>query len=139
VSRRRYKQDIAYLSGAVLEDLHGKVLRTKLATFRYTHEKGSARPHLGFVIEDVEPSPGVNSDAGVVDLYGYLSMAVAAIQVQQKQIEVLQEEIAAVRRALNRAGASDAQAPSIHAALAAPRGSHSVRLRGKTRAGERWR
>ena len=34
-----------------------------------------------------------------VDLYGYISMAVAALQVQAAQIEALQEEVKLLREA----------------------------------------
>ena len=122
VSRRRYKRDIAYLDRAALDDLRRKILATKLATFRYAHEKASAPLHLGFVIEDVEPSPSVDSKAGVVDLYGYISMAVAAIQAQQTQIETLQEELGSLRRALHRAGTGDAQARSPQSACSIEEG-----------------
>ncbi|MGH7896283.1 MAG: hypothetical protein ACREQL_16575, partial [Candidatus Binatia bacterium] len=55
---------------------------------------------LGFIIDDVGTSPAVAADGGHVDLYGYTSMAVAAIQAQQKRIEALEREVAALRRAL---------------------------------------
>ena len=47
------------------------------------------------MIDDVEPSVAVSGDH--VNLYGYLSMAVAAIQVQQSQIQALEQELRALR------------------------------------------
>ena len=58
----------------------------------------SAGPQLGFIIEDIEPSVAVSGDH--VNMYGYLSMAVAAIQVQQAQIAELQRELERMRSQL---------------------------------------
>ena len=71
----------------------------------------AAAPHLGFIIEDVEPSPSVDSAHDMVDLYGYLSMAVGAIQVQAKQIEALQQEVRGLRQELQRA---DTEGPPLN-------------------------
>lgn len=90
ISRARYKEDVAYLSEAELRAFHEQLLRLPLASYRYKHAPG-AGPQLGFMIDDVEPSVAVSGDH--VNMYGYLSMAVAAIQVQQRQIEALQTEL----------------------------------------------
>jgi len=103
ISRRRYKQDIEYLGPTALAQLHDALLAIKLATFRYKREAPAAAPHLGFIIEDVEPSPSADSAHDMVDLYGYLSMAVGAIQVQAKQIDALQQEVQGLRQELQRA------------------------------------
>ena len=110
ISRRRYKQDIEYLGPVALAQLHDALLAIKLATFRYKREAPAAAPHLGFIIEDIEPSPSVDSAHDMVDLYGYLSMAVGAIQVQAKQIEALQQEIRGLRQELQRA---DTEGPPL--------------------------
>ena len=68
-----------------------------LASYHYKHAPG-AGPQLGFIIEDIEPSVAVSGDH--VNMYGYLSMAVAAIQVQQQQIAALQRELERVRAQL---------------------------------------
>jgi len=101
VSRRSFKRDIAYLSTAETTQLYDELLRFRLATYRYKAEdQCSTAPHLGFIIDDVGSSPAVGPDGDHVDLYGYSSMAVAAIQTQAKQIEQLQREVAALRRTL---------------------------------------
>ncbi len=96
ISRRRYKQNIRYLGADDLQRLHEKLMRHRLATYEYTSDP--SRSHLGFVIEDVEPSFSVDAERDMVDLYGYASMAVAALQAQQREIEQLKRELAALRR-----------------------------------------
>ena len=98
ISRRQFKRDIEYLSAADLEQLRAQLLAMNLTRFRYNGEPSSAAPHLGFIIEDVEPSPVVDSPHDAVDLYGYVSMAVAAIQMQGSEIKALRQEIDALRR-----------------------------------------
>lgn len=94
VSRARYKEDIAYLSDLELRAHHERIVSMPLATYHY---RGAPElgPQLGFIIEDIEPSEAANG--GRVNLYGYLSMAVAAIKVQQAQIESLQREVGELR------------------------------------------
>jgi hypothetical protein len=96
--RRHFKRDIEYLAQNDLEALRAKLLRMNLTRFRYKEEPPSAPPHLGFIIEDVEPSPSVDSRYDTVDLYGYLSMAVATIQVQEGEIQALRQEIETLRQ-----------------------------------------
>jgi hypothetical protein len=100
VSRRSYKSDIAYLTPKETTRLHDQLLQFKLATYRYKTEDRSAASHLGFIIDDVGPGPAVGQDGDHVDLYGYSSMAVAAIQTQARQIEQLQREVEELRREL---------------------------------------
>ena len=50
----------------------------------------AAVQQLGFIIEELEPSAAVRGDR--VNVYGYLSMAVAAIQVQDQQLGLPQRE-----------------------------------------------
>jgi hypothetical protein len=102
ISRARFKRDIAYLSEADLVRLHDELRRIPLVTFRYRAAGPHDRSRLGFVIEDVEPSLAVDAPQDSVDLYGYASMAVAALQVQAKQIESLKRELAALRQELAR-------------------------------------
>ena len=101
-SRRRFKHDIEYLAQSDLERLRSKLLGMNLTRFRYNGEPASTAPHLGFIIEDVEPSPSVDSQHDAVDLYGYVSMAVATIQVQEGEIQALRQEIDALRRQMGR-------------------------------------
>jgi hypothetical protein len=97
ISRARFKEEIAYLSDRQRSDYHAQVMSLPLASYRYKHAEG-AGPQLGFLIEDIEPSVAVSGDR--VNMYGYLSMAVAAIQVQQEQITSLQRELDRLRAQL---------------------------------------
>ena len=94
ISRARYKQDIRYLTESERAALHDQVVQMPLASYHYRTAPGGA-PELGFIIEDVEPSAAVRGDR--VNLYGYLSMAVAAIQEQQTQIQNLERELKLLR------------------------------------------
>ncbi len=94
ISRARYKKDVAYLSDEELLDFRDQLMSMPLASYRYKYAAG-AGPQLGFIIEDIEPSVAVSGDR--VNLYGYLSMAVAAIKVQQSQIASLQRELDQLR------------------------------------------
>jgi Chaperone of endosialidase len=101
ISRARFKRDIEYLSEAELRHLYTELRRFRLATYRYRAEGPADRARLGFIIEDVEPSAAVDAERDSVDLYGYASMAVAALQVQARQIESLQAEVSALRHELD--------------------------------------
>jgi eight-cysteine-cluster-containing protein len=99
ISRRRYKEDIRYLGSRDLQGIHDALMDFRLTTYRYRHEGDAARRHLGFIIEEVEPSPSVVAEGDTVDLYGYASMAVAALQIQARQIARLDREVSALREA----------------------------------------
>lgn len=97
VSSARFKQDIAYLDEAHAEALREELMRVKLATYRYRSPDPST--HLGFIIEDMPPgSPAVLPSRDRVDLYGYLSMAVATLQRQEKALAELKQEVARMKR-----------------------------------------
>src|SRR6185503_8953559 len=81
----RYKHDIRYLPEDELRRVHDDLVATPIATWRYNHEGQAGREHLGFIIDNNPKSPAVADGGQQVDLYGYASMAVAAIQVQEKQ------------------------------------------------------
>jgi hypothetical protein len=98
VSRASYKKDIEYVGAEERSRLAADVQSIPLVRYRY--KDGPDREHLGFIIEDVEPSPGVDSQNDRVDLYGYTSMAVAALQEQHSEIESLKREVEALRSAL---------------------------------------
>jgi hypothetical protein len=98
ISRRSYKTDIHYLDGQELARYEQELLALKLATWRY---KGAPdRERLGFIIDDGESSIAVESTGDRVDLYGYASLAVAALQRQAQQIAALEREVALLKRAL---------------------------------------
>jgi hypothetical protein len=111
ISRRRYKNDIHYLSAAELVRYRDELMAMKLATWRYKHDPSKER--LGFMIDDNEDSDAVDAKRNVVDLYGYTSMAVATIQLQARQIEALQREVAAMKK--QQARPSPAPLSHVHA------------------------
>ena len=101
ISRASYKHDIRYLDPAELQRIRDDVVAMPLATWRYNHEGAAGREHLGFLIDDVEGTPAVAESGDRVDLYGYTSMTVAAIQAQQQQIAALEREVKALREELS--------------------------------------
>jgi hypothetical protein len=98
ISRGAAKEDIHYLDTEDARRLRDQLMRFRLATFRY--KEAAARQHLGFLIDDVAPSPSVDPGRDMVDLYGYTSMVVAALQTQGREIEALKREVASLRHAL---------------------------------------
>jgi len=94
ISRARYKQDIHYLNAEERHAVAADLLATPLARFRYKHDQ-SGGEQLGFVIDDVEPSPSVQGDH--VSLYGYTSMAVAALQEQAERTQALERELSQLK------------------------------------------
>lgn len=104
ISRVSYKQDIRYLSDLQKRQIHQEIRGLKLATYRYKDAGPGGAQRLGFLIDDIERSAGstlataaLDAERDQVDLYGYISMAVAALQVQARQIEVLQAEVKVLR------------------------------------------
>ncbi|MEZ4234668.1 MAG: hypothetical protein R3F59_00570 [Myxococcota bacterium] len=100
ISLRAYKHDVHYLSDGERQAAAAKALGVRLATWRYDGEVGPGKPHLGFVIDDDPASPAVQPDGRHVDVYGYASLAVAAVQEQQAQLDALQAQVAALRAEL---------------------------------------
>jgi hypothetical protein len=104
ISTRKAKKDIAYLDDAELARLHDETLRMKLATYRYKGRfidpNDPDATHLGFIVEDQPQSLSVDRGHDRVDLYGYMSMAVATLQVQERRIEAQQRRIDALEREL---------------------------------------
>jgi hypothetical protein len=91
ISRARYKQDIRYLSPTELSAIAQRLVDMPLAEWRYRADLSDTK-QLGFIIEDIGPSPSVSGDH--VNLYGYASMAVAALKVQSEQLRALEEQLA---------------------------------------------
>jgi hypothetical protein len=99
ISSRTFKDGVQYVSDAELSALHDEALGIKLATYRYKAQVGDPDPkHLGFIIEDNSKSLAVDQAHNRVDLYGYVSMVVAAMQVQEKEIASLRQELAEARQ-----------------------------------------
>ncbi len=98
VSSAKAKKEISYVDEGGGEQLRQELMSVHLATYRY--KAGDDARHLGFIIEDMPPgSAAVLPSREHVDLYGYVSMAVAAIQVQQKEIDALKREVARLEAA----------------------------------------
>jgi hypothetical protein len=93
ISQRKMKKDILYLSDGEKEQLSSELMAFPLATYRYKTEGNEQKPHLGFIIDDVAPSPAVLQSGERVDLYGYSTMTVAALQVQAKEIAELKKQM----------------------------------------------
>jgi len=99
-SRRALKKDITYVGDAERAELANETLSIPLARYRYKTEPRAQVTHLGFIIDDQPDGlPAIAADGTHVDLYGYTSMLVATVQEQQKQIDALQREVAAMRDA----------------------------------------
>ncbi len=94
VSQASQKEDIHYLEAKEVEQVARSLIATRLATYRYRPGVADRDHHLGFIIED-QPigSPAVLQSRERVDLYGYVSSAVAAIQLQATEIETLRREV----------------------------------------------
>jgi len=98
ISLAAWKKDIRYLDEGERQRQHDAVVRMPLATWRYRTEGPDAPARLGFLIGDVGAAPCVIPSGQRVDLYGYTSMTVAAVQVQARDIEALRAEIHSLRR-----------------------------------------
>jgi hypothetical protein len=99
-SSRTVKSEVRYLSKTERDRLAKQVFETPLATWRY--REGSGQRHFGVVIEDGLPPEALRASGDQVDLYGYASLAMAAIQMQQEQIALLRAEIDALKKASTR-------------------------------------
>lgn len=100
ISRRAFKQDIRYLDDAERADLANQILGMRLASWRYI--AAPEREHVGFILDDVEPSPAVDSTRDQADLYATLAMTIATVQQQAAEIRALREELNALRTRLDR-------------------------------------
>lgn len=97
ISRQRFKRDISYLSESEQDCARDELLAMKLARWRYKWDASDRKARLGFLIDDAPEAPAVDADGEHVDLYGYASMAVAAIQSQARELDTLREQMAALR------------------------------------------
>jgi len=93
ISQRQHKKDIAYLSEMDRQQLNDELMSFRLATYRYKSEAPADREHLGFIIDDVAPSAAVLQSGERVDMYGYQTMAVAALQTQAAEMAKLRREV----------------------------------------------
>jgi hypothetical protein len=105
VSSAKFKNDIHYVDDNQLAELHDETMQVRLATYNYKGQYGDPDVvHLGFIIEDNPQSFAVDRGHDRVDLYGYLSMVVAAMQVQEKEIADLRRELDEARLSVCREG-----------------------------------
>lgn len=111
ISRRRYKHDIHPLTDAERDAAARQALSMGLSTWRYNWDSAATPKHLGFVIDDVPGSPAVTADGDHVDLYGYTSLTLAAVQADHARLEAQQAELDALR----------AEVAALKAAIAAGR------------------
>ncbi len=100
ISLAAAKEGISYLDTQQRQAVADQLLATPLATWRYRDPANGVGTKLGFIIDDVPGSPAVQASGGRVDLYGYTSMTVATVQLQQARIDALEAEVAELRRAL---------------------------------------
>jgi hypothetical protein len=98
ISQRKHKKDIHYLSSDEAQRLTDELLGFRLATYRYKSETSADREHLGFIIDDVAPSPAVTSNGERVDMYGYQTMTVATLQAQAREIAELRRQLEDLKR-----------------------------------------
>jgi len=99
VSRREFKRDIHELDRAEIERIYSELRDVKLTTYQYKTDPEASPRRLGFIIDDTKSPYPINADGTSVNLYGYMSMAVAAIQSQSREIEALRAEVARLKRA----------------------------------------
>ena len=102
ISLASWKKDIRYLDEGDRRRQRDALMRIPLASWRYRTEAEDAPVRLGFLIDDVGTAPSVQPSGQRVDLYGYTSMTVAAVQVQAGEIAQLRAELAALRREVDR-------------------------------------
>jgi hypothetical protein len=91
ISRASRKRDIRYLSDAARRKYAAELNAIELAEYYYK-DAPEGPLELGFIIDDVEPSVAVRGDR--VNLYGALSMAIATVQLQKRELEALNARVA---------------------------------------------
>jgi hypothetical protein len=102
ISQRKFKKDVSYLSDDDRQRLNDELMSFRLATYHYKAEGEADREHLGFIIDDIAPSAAVMQSGERVDLYGYSTMAVAALQVQAKEITDLRRQVDDLKREIEK-------------------------------------
>ena len=113
ISRVAFKTAIDYVDQAEANELAQRLLAVKLATYQYKAQGPNGRRHLGFLIDDDPSSPAVDSNRDMVDLYGYLSIAVATVQQQQRQLDALAAQAAKQQAELDALRATLAVRPPL--------------------------
>jgi hypothetical protein len=93
ISRAKYKEDIHFIEPNEMQRYHDELMQLPLATYKYKDARPGERQHLGFIIDGHESMICVQPERDQIDVYGYASMAVAALKVQAQQIEQLQLQL----------------------------------------------
>ncbi|MBK9263313.1 MAG: hypothetical protein IPM54_26360 [Polyangiaceae bacterium] len=109
ISRVSYKKNVEYLSDAEIASIADEAKTMRLSSWHYKGEGEASRRHVGFLIDDMPESIAVAESGERVDLYGYTSMAIAAVQVQDKRLETLERELLAMRAEMVRLRAEAAR------------------------------
>lgn len=101
ISLASKKHDIEYITDRDRDRIREDLMTMPLATWKYNTESRGEKEHLGFIIDDQPASsPALRPTGERVDLYGYTSMAVAALQAQNKEIQSLRAELDSLRAEL---------------------------------------
>lgn len=96
ISSRAVKREINYLSPAA-EARYGAIVEgLRLAT--WTYRQGDSRRRLGIILEDTPIPEVIDSRGDRVDLYGYTSLALAALKAQAQQLRQQRSELAELRQ-----------------------------------------
>lgn len=104
ISRARFKQDVRYLDDTQKQQIREEIEDLQLASYRYRNGRIGGPLRLGFLIDDVVErknsgllaSAAIDAERDQAELYGCISMAVAALRAQRRQTASLQAEVAAV-------------------------------------------
>jgi hypothetical protein len=97
VSSKTYKRDIHYLALDDLRRVADQVMSLRLASWAYIDPKIASGRRLGIMVEDTPNGDAIDARGDRIDLYGYTSMAIAATQVNTKDVESLRREVEALR------------------------------------------
>jgi hypothetical protein len=106
ISQAAHKQDIRPLTRMEIDRIAESVRTVPLSSWAYRPGSGDAGEHVGFVIEDLPAelrAAATRPGGDRVDLYGYTSLAVATLQSQARQIDVLEAKLAALEARLDQA------------------------------------
>ncbi|WP_394851222.1 hypothetical protein [Pendulispora rubella] len=111
MSSREAKEDIAYLDDAARKRLADEVMALRLANYRYREGVASPLPldHrcLGFIVEDTPADSPFIVERKQVDVYGFASAILAALQEQQQTIAGLERQLAELREGTTRHAKGD--------------------------------
>ena len=90
-SRARYKTDIVYLDDAARQQFADEILQTPVTTTCATSDHPQRQTGLAVPAQVADPAHDM------VDLYRYMTMGVAALQDQQRQLDALLAQVRALQ------------------------------------------